>query len=247
MNFVLSPRNVRKRIAPEIVCRLRVPAFNSLVAALIVSACVGCGSSPSSPTSPSPPASAPPPSTTSGPIHDTLTDAGTGGINDAVGSERSGGFDRQVYDDFVSPTAATIRTLAWQGSRTMAHPPTGFYVSFIADEGGGPLRQGDGSGRPRPLNAETHSTDRVSERLVVTRACDNLPQELCGFFEYSVTLTTPFTATAGTRYWVLIQAESPLNAASGWSWRKGKVDNGYSLSNIANLTFPWDFSFALRP
>jgi hypothetical protein len=96
----------------------------------------------------------------------------------------TGGFDRQVYDDFVSATAATIRPLDWQGTQ-------------------------------------------------------------CGSYDYSVTLPAPFFTSAGTRYWLLIQAETPLNSMSGWSWRKGQ-GNGFSLSNIAGSTFPWDFAFAVR-
>jgi hypothetical protein len=213
---------------------------NSLLIALIMTTFGGCGKSP---TSPSPPASP------SGSIHDTLNATGSFGALDAVWSERSGGEDRQVYDDFVSPTAATIRTMAWQGIRPTARPPASFYISFIADNGGFPLRQPDetNSGRPRALYATMYSIGQVNERLSVTRACDNSPQEQCGSYEYSVTLTAPFTTTAATRYWILIQAESPLNARSGWSWRKGQTGNGFSMSNLAGTTFPWDLAYAVAP
>jgi hypothetical protein len=153
-----------------------------------------------------------------------------------------------VYDDFVSPMAASTRTVAWQGIRPTTRPPARFYLAFIADNGGVPLRQYDPStGRLWVLSAATYSIDQVNERLGVTRACDNSPQEQCGWYEYSVTLPAPFTTAEGTRYWLVIQAESPLGSPSGWSWRKGQTDNGFSLSNIAGLTSPWDLAFALRP
>src|SRR5262249_58536788 len=109
--------------------------------------CGGSSASPSPPTSPSPPQSP------SGSIHDTLNATGNFDALDFVSSERTGGFDQQAYDDFVSPTIATIRTIVWQGIRLTARPPSGFYISFIADNGGIPLLRPDeaNSGRPRAL------------------------------------------------------------------------------------------------
>jgi hypothetical protein len=216
----------------------------SLLVALIVISCGGCDRSPTNPSPPPSPSPSP-----SGPIHDTLNASGSAATIDAVWSERSGGSDRQVYDDFASPADAAIRILAWQGIRPTAYPPTGFYISFIADSGGFALRQPDdtNSGRPRALYATTYAIDQVNERLGVTQACDNSPQQQCGSYDYSVTLPSPFRVSAGTRYWLLIQAESPLNALSGWSWRKSQAGNRFSMSNIAGTTFPCDLAFALRP
>jgi hypothetical protein len=212
-----------------------------LAFAMSVAACGGSPSSPSAPTTPS--------HDTLTAIHDTLTATGSAASVDSVWSERSGADDRQVYDDFVVRTATPIRTIAWQGMRFTTRPPGRFYISFIADNGGFPLRQTDetNSGRPRALYATTLSIDQVNERPGVTQACDNSPQTQCGSYDYSVTLTTPFQGAAGTRYWLLIQAESPFNAHSGWSWRKGRTDNGFAVSSLAGTTFPWDFAFALRP
>jgi hypothetical protein len=38
-----------------------------------------------------------------------------------------------------------------------------------------------------------------------------------------------------------------INAMSAWGWRKGQSGYGFSMSNIAGTTFPWDLAFALRP
>ena len=210
----------------------------SLLVMLIVTSCAACGGSP---TRPSPGSSAP--------IHDTLNATGNFGANDFVWSERSGGEDRQVYDDFVSATSAAIRTIAWQGIRPTMRPPASFHISFIADDGGFILRRPDNtnSGRPGALYGATFPVAQVNEQLGVTRACDNSPQQQCGSYDYTVTLAAPFRTTAGTRYWILIQAESPLGSLSGWSWRKGQTANSFSMSNLANTLFTWDFAFALRP
>ena len=203
---------------------------------------VACGGSP---TSPSVPPATPGPSAA---IHDTLNVTGSAAALDAVASERWSGTDRQVYDDFVSPTAAAIRTIVWQGMRPTRQAPARFYLSFIADDGGFPLRQQvDEVGRPRALYFSNFPIDVANERLGVTQACDNSPQQECGSYDYSIALTTPFAAAAGTRYWLFIQAESPLDAPSGWSWRKGQADNRFAMSNIAGAIFQWDMAFALRP
>lgn len=215
---------------------------HSLLIVLIAMACARCGGSPTSPTAPIRP---------SAPFHDTLNATGDFGGDEVDGftSEWSGASDVQMYDDFMSPAAATIRTVAWQGIRYTARAPASFYISFIAaDNNGLILRQGvePNSTRPRALHATSYSVDRVNERLSVTRACRNSPQQQCGSYDYSVTLTTPFTATVATRYWVLIQAESPPGNSSGWGWRRGRSDNTFALSNQGAIIL-FDFAFALRP
>ena len=101
-----------------------------IVKAFVVMSFAACGGSPTTPSAPQNP---------SAPIHDTLNAGGSVTAADGVWSELSGAFDRQVYDDFMSPTATSIRTVAWQGIRPTAHPPARFYLAFIADFGGAPI------------------------------------------------------------------------------------------------------------
>ena len=170
---------------------------------------------------------------------------------DLVGATRagSGTFDGQVYDDFVIPNGATIRTISWQGVRTAAGPPLRFYVAFIADNGDRRPRLEWVDYRPVPLWSFTYAMAQVSERLEVSLPCPNSPQVQCGYYDYAVGLATPFVAAPGTKYWLMIQGEIDFGAVNGFSWRKGIRDNSWSLPGpqYANTTFPWDMSFALRP
>jgi hypothetical protein len=159
------------------------------------------------------------------------------------------GYDVQVYDDFVSPSSGVIRSIEWQGIRRTRVAPLRFALYFLPDDGRGfPLRltPEPGTNRPKALYAVTYSMTDVNERPGVTQACDNSPQEPCGSYDYSVILPTPFAVAAGTRYWLMIQAESSPDAPSSWLWRKGQPDNSFSVPSYANATMPWDFAFALR-
>jgi hypothetical protein len=122
-----------------------------------------------------------------------------------------------------------------------------FYVAIMADGGDRhPVRQ-YANERPVALWSATYSADQVNERLEVSRACENTSRAQCGYYDYSVGMTTPFVAAAGTRYWVMIQSESPYGQGTGFCWRKGTRDNSFATGNLAGTTFPWDMSFALRP
>lgn len=175
------------------------------------------------------------------PIHDTLNAAGSD-------QNTTGAYDGQVLDDFVSPAAVSIRTVTWQGVREPATQPARFYVLFVPDDGGFPIRVVDegNTGRPRALYSVMYTFDQANEHLDFTRPCESAPLRQCGFYDYSVTLPTPFPAAAGTRYWLEIVAQSPGTVRSGWGWRKGKGDNGLAVPDIAGALFTWDMAFALR-
>lgn len=213
---------------------LPVTAFMNVLLVMFGASC-----SSSSPVAPS--ASAPT-------VHDTLNPPGGASNADGATSERSGAFDRQTYDDFVSPAATRVRMIGWQGIRAVAQPVTSFFVAFVADNSGFPRLEPDAgnTGRPRALYIATFPVAQLNERLDVTQACTNSPLQQCGLYDYSVTLTTPFDVAAGTRYWLLIQAETPATASAAWAWRRGTADNQRAGTNIAGTIHLFDLAFSLR-
>jgi hypothetical protein len=171
------------------------------------------------------------------------------GINpglDGVWTERTAD-DRMAFDDFQLSSQTSIWGISWQGTRSTSVRPVNIHLSFIPDNGSqSPVWTAGPDFRPRALWSATYPIDQVNERLEHSQACASSPQQTCGYYAYSVTMTTPFTAEAGTRYWLLIQAESPPTyTTTGWQWRKGTPDNNFSRTSLAGTTFPWDFAFAL--
>jgi hypothetical protein len=212
--------------------------FRLITAVILSTLLAGCSGSETG-TTPSPAGSS-----GSAAAHDTLNLAGATVNRDGVNSEFAFGIDQRVYDDFVTAKAGAIRTIEWQGIRRVAATPTQFRLQIIAD-GAAP-----GAG---VLYETVYLANQVNERLDGAQACHNLPQQQCGLYSYSVSLATPFASANGSRYWLMVQAETPIDpvhpfdsVGSGWSWRKGTLDNGYSKSTIANTIFTWDFAFAIR-
>ena len=205
--------------------RLLSVTLVSLVASgLVASACKK-----SSPTTPTP---TPPPE-----VFTTANPTGSATNLDARTSMKtpanSGTF---MFDDFVSTTAATITRVTWQGiycaevlNRPAPSPTaTDFEVGFYPDNNNNP-------NRTSPIQATVYPLARVAE----TRGPDRVLN--CGgistgwsFFDYAVTLDTPFQAAAGVRYWISIQARVPYLQANNndfifWGWRNGVQNNGRSI------------------
>lgn len=208
---------------------------------------------PSQPTpTPAPPPPTPPPPPPEPPavvVHDTMNAPGGASNTEFFQTMRPGGGDRQYYDDFISQTAATIRTVTWQGGYAPSTPAaTSFYVAFIADDGSGfPRLEPDAgnTGRARALYSATFPVGQTNERLDAVVPCTNDNRQ-CGLYTYSVTLATPFAAAAGVRYWFCVQADVPASSDVSWGWRRGTPDNQRSRSNIAGVTHSWDLAFSLR-
>ncbi len=183
----------------------------------------------SSPTTPTP-TPTPPVFTTSNPTGSTANlDARTSMKTPAD----SGTF---MYDDFVSTAAATITKLTWQGiycaevlnRAAPAATATTFEVGFYPDSGNNP-------NRTSPIQLGVYPVARVAE----TRGTDRVLN--CGttstgwsFYDYTLTLDTPFQAAAGVRYWLSIQARVPYLQANNndfifWGWRNGVQNNARSI------------------
>ncbi len=115
-----------------------------------------------------------------------------------------GGFDSDatltVADDFQLQQPALIGGLIWWGGNYGSVPQDDFTVRLYSDSGG----------QPGLLLAE-FALGAVSK--IATGDYVN-PPSLYPEFEYSATLTTPFSAQAGVKYWVSI-VNSPVNF---WLW-----------------------------
>jgi hypothetical protein len=157
-----------------------------------------------------------------------------------------------VFDDFTLTGASTIRTVGWQGIycvqqvNAAAPAPTAsaFTVSFYADS----------SGRPRlgaPLQRTTYPLAQVGQTFEKNQSpltCGTAAGTTWPFYRYSVTLTTPFAATANTKYWISVQATTPSYSVY-WGWRDGTPDNSSSLQLFSGTytTYAIDRAYSLDP
>lgn len=180
------------------------------------------------------------PGKTTPPGHESTIPAGTSGYVEARTSQivTDGSPPSQVFDDFTLSAAATIRTVGWQGiycvqqvgSAAPAPTASSFTVSFYPDV----------AGRPNvatPIQRSTYTvsqTGQVFEKNVSGLICGTAANTTWPFYRYSVTLATPFTAVAGMKYWISVQATTPSYAVY-FGWRDGTVDNNLSLQLFQNV------------
>lgn len=219
----------------------RSPASVALVATLLLATACGGDSN----NTPEPPDS-------EEPTHTTLVPPATSGYIEARTSQitTDGSPPSYVFDDFILDEPATIRTVDWQGIYCVQQPnaaaptPTAssFTITFYSNA----------SGRPNtaaPLHTSTYTVaqaGQVFEKTVNGLTCGTAPNTTWPFYRYSVELSTPFTVTAGTRYWISIQATTPSYAVY-YGWRDGRPDNASSLQlfNGDYTEFPIDRAFSL--
>lgn len=213
-----------------------------------VAACGGGGSSPTAPT-PAPTQVTPPAPTdrsTQNPIGSaTNVEARTSQL---VGNSQP---PTKVFDDFTFAASATIRRVGWQGiycveraSDTAPAPTaTAFVVSIHPDQNGQPNTGSTLVQTTVPVEQTAQALDRTQGNLT----CGGTPTTWA-FYQYGVTLPEAFTAVAGTKYWLSVQAVTPSYAVF-WGWRDGTRDNASSvqLFNGQFTTFPVDRAFSLAP
>jgi hypothetical protein len=227
--------------------------FVTLAGIVVLALAVACSDDDGSPggfATPVAPSSTRVPTSPTMVLHDTLNPSGGTSNTEFFATQRGGRLDRQTYDDFVSPTSGAIRTIAWQGIYLPPTPmATSFYVSIIPDFGNGipnlDFGVNNNSGRPTGLYFATFPVAQVDERPDTVGLCltprDN---ERCGFYDYSVTLTTPLIVNAGLRYWFFVQADVPFDSLVAWGWRRGTPDNQRAVSNLG--FFAYDLAFSVR-
>ncbi|MEO8561528.1 MAG: hypothetical protein ABI601_05605 [bacterium] len=228
----------------------RAAAALALFALLALSACKG-GSESTSPGNNNPPANNPP---VIPPITlETTVPPTTPGFVDARTSQivTDGGAPTQVFDDFTSATAGTIKTVGWQGiycvqqanAAAPAATATSFTISFYADAAGRPSTAS-------PLQTSTFAvaqTGQTLEKTVANLQCGTAANTTWPFYKYSVTLPTPFAVTANTKYWISIQATTPSYAVY-FGWRDGTPFNNSSLQLFQGTytTYNVDRAYSLK-
>jgi len=119
-------------------------------------------------------------------------------------------FNSQVADDFLLDEAADIEGVQWWGQFwNGANYPvtTEFNVIFYADDGTGTMPTGAGLDDPTPTALEVYNFPSVTGTSVGTDR-----------YEYQVTLPTPFSADAGTKYWIAIQWVGTFSDYGQWGW-----------------------------
>lgn len=186
------------------------------------------------------------------PIHETTVPPGTSGFVEARTSQivTNGSPPTQVFDDFTPTEGGTINTVGWQGIYCVQQPgapapnptATSFTISFYSDV----------SGRPNtaaPLQTSTYpvaQTGQTFEKNVAGLMCGTAANTTWPFYQYSVRLATPFNVTAGTKYWLSIQATTPSYGVF-FGWRDGIVNNRLSLQLFQGTytTFNVDRAYSL--
>jgi hypothetical protein len=154
---------------------------------------------------------------------------------------------------------ATIRTVSWQGAyyrgaRAPGTPPlpppaaasSSFQVGFYRDVNGHP-------GTSVALYEVTFTPAEVSEQFAFESVS---PAGGCArevppatYYDYTAVLPMPFPLTAGTRYWLLVLADT-RGTGIPWGWRAGTRDNNYSVYQVGGQgdllrTFSTDLAFSL--
>lgn len=148
-------------------------------------------------------------------------------LNYGYYSESTNGFT--AYDNFTLSSGATITSVDWAGEGGLygTAAPTSFTISFYSDNGDAPGTLlgstviGDGS----PVGIGTDQNGAV--------------------YGYSADIN-PFTASAGTQYWMSIFDNDTDNY---WAWETGTGGDGYviSIDSSGNVyPNPDDLAFSLN-
>jgi hypothetical protein len=163
----------------------------------------------------------------------------------------SGLMSTDTFDDFTSTTGGTVRSLTWQGlyctKQAGAPAPTptasSFFVGFFPDQNGSPDMQA-------PLASSTYAVAQTAQSPAGTDTafnCDGVAGTSAALYNYTLTLAVPFTAAAGTRYWIEVAAITP-DYTVYWGWNSGIGGNGHSVQFFGSqmTQFASDRAFTLR-
>jgi hypothetical protein len=118
-------------------------------------------------------------------------------------------FSSQAADDFRLPSDTAISMIQWWGVVWQAHDivPSDFQILFYADDGSGSRPTGAGLEDPSATALAVYDLPQVSWTMVSDRV-----------YEYNVTLSSPFLASANTTYWLAVQSQGSLADQGQWGW-----------------------------
>ncbi len=149
---------------------------------------------------------------------------GTGNGYASQNDTNGGGFGNfaTTYDNFTLGSAATVTGVSWVGEYSdNTGPSTSFTVDFYANASGLPGAM---------LSTET---------IALSQAHQTLLGNAGGFavFSYSATLSSPFSAVAGTEYWLSVV--SNMGFPPQWYWVTGTGGTAAPHSSSSPATRSW--------
>ena len=135
----------------------------------------------------------------------------------------------------------TIRTVSWQGGYCQGPvtvpPGTGplpppaaaassFQLAFYPDDNGRPASFRQALYEVTLTPGEAH--EQVAFDSGPTAGGCDWQAPTATYYDYMAVLPVPFPVTGGTRYWLLVRANTG-NTGIPWGWRIGMRDNNYSV------------------
>lgn len=139
-------------------------------------------------------------------------------------SQTAGSQPTQAFDDFTLTATRSFSTVAWNGVTSINTSIDSFTITIYADD----FTLAD-SGVPTLGNAGTVLATYSIGAAAANGAFLFTDSSQLKHYSFSADLSTPFTATAATKYWISIIADAQ---GGDYSWALGSSANadGYFLS-----------------
>jgi hypothetical protein len=141
-------------------------------------------------------------------------------------------FDSQVADDFIFDVGMDVTDVHWWGAFWNGPPdevdPCDFYIYIYADDGSGTQPTGAGMEHPQVTALATYFFPQLT----------GYPLSPNGNHEYNVTLSPPFQATGGVKYWLVVQPVFPYPPQWGWV-NTDQVHLNLSVQGFPLLGYPF--------
>ena len=148
----------------------------------------------------------------------------------------SGGSGFRTFDNFTPSVSANVETLSWRGlyfgdvipAAAPSADVLNWEIAFYADSSGVPGSQ---------LAFESFAAADVASNFVGTGVLNAGGSYNVSLYDYSVTLTNPFTVTGGTQYWFsVLSRSSSFNPTFALLGATGGDDLSYQQLLGSNLS-----------